>query len=105
MKREWLLALVVLIPILAMPAPQHRSQMDGGNQPASPAWLTLEQSMEKMHAAMMSLKTSRNSDVDFVRLMLPHHQAAIDIAKTQLIYGEDDPSQVVLRQGNATSNQ
>jgi uncharacterized protein (DUF305 family) len=24
-----------------------------------------------------------------VRLMLPHHQAAIDMAKTQLLYGKD----------------
>jgi len=26
---------------------------------------------------------------NFVRLMLPHHQAAIDMAKTELIYGKD----------------
>jgi uncharacterized protein (DUF305 family) len=25
----------------------------------------------------------------FVKLMLPHHQAAIDVAKTQLLYGQD----------------
>lgn len=45
--------------------------------------------MEKMHAEMMSVEPSQNSDVDFVRLMLPHHQAAIDMAKAQLIHGED----------------
>jgi uncharacterized protein (DUF305 family) len=38
---------------------------------------------------MEGVKRSGNSDVDFVRLMLPHHQAAIDMAKTQLLYGKD----------------
>jgi uncharacterized protein (DUF305 family) len=33
--------------------------------------------------------SSGDSDVDFVKLMLPHHQAAIDMAKTQLLYGKD----------------
>ena len=46
-------------------------------------------SMDKMHMAMKAIKPSGNSDVDFVRLMLPHHQAAIDMAKTQLLYGND----------------
>jgi uncharacterized protein (DUF305 family) len=45
--------------------------------------------MAKMHAAMASVEPSGNSDVDFVKLMLPHHQAAIDMARTQLKYGND----------------
>jgi len=39
--------------------------------------------------AMSAVARSGNSDVDFVRLMLPHHQAAIDMAKTELLYGKD----------------
>ena len=42
-----------------------------------------------MHAAMASVEDSGNGDEDFVRLMVPHHQAAIDMAKTQLLYGKD----------------
>jgi len=61
-----------------------------GSQPDSDAnWSELIASMDKMHAAMRAIKQSGNSDVDFVRLMLPHHQAAIDMAKTQLLYGKD----------------
>jgi len=41
-----------------------------------------------MHAAMASVEDSGSVDVDFVRLMLPHHQAAIDMAKTHLLYGK-----------------
>ncbi len=42
-----------------------------------------------MHAGMRSVTTSGNADIDFVRMMLPHHQAAIDMAKTELVYGEN----------------
>ena len=56
---------------------------------ADPGWSELIASMDKMHMAMEAVKRSGNSDVDFVRLMLPHHQAAIDMAKTQLLYGKD----------------
>ena len=56
---------------------------------ADPDWSELIASMDKMHMAMGAVARSGNSDVDFVRLMLPHHQAAIDMAKTQLLYGKD----------------
>ena len=62
----------------------HSSQPD-----SDPNWSELIASMDKMHMAMRAIKRSGNSDVDFVRLMLPHHQAAIDMAKTQLLYGKD----------------
>jgi uncharacterized protein (DUF305 family) len=54
-----------------------------------PNWSELIASMDKMHMAMGAVARSGNSDVDFVRLMLPHHQAAIDMAKTQRLYGKD----------------
>jgi Domain of unknown function (DUF305) len=56
---------------------------------ATQNWAELMTGMDKMHAAMSSVERSGDSDVDFVRLMLPHHQAAIDMAKTQLLYGKD----------------
>ena len=52
-------------------------------------WSELNATMDKMHMAMAAIERSGNADVDFVRLMLPHHQAAIDMAKTQLLYGKD----------------
>lgn len=63
---------------------------DRDNQPDSDAdWSELIASMDKMHMAMGEVARSGNSDADFVRLMLPHHQAAIDMAKTQILYGKD----------------
>ena len=60
-----------------------------GTQAAADDWSELVASMDKMHMAMGAVKRSGDSDVDFVRLMLPHHQAAIDMAKAQLLYGKD----------------
>ena len=60
-----------------------------GTQAAADDWSELVASMDKMHMAMGAVKRSGDSDVDFVRLMLPHHQAAIDMAKTQLLHGKD----------------
>jgi uncharacterized protein (DUF305 family) len=60
------------------------------SQPTTdPDWSELIASMDKMHMAMQAVARSGNSDINFVRLMLPHHQAAIDMAKTQLLYGRD----------------
>ena len=52
-------------------------------------WSELIGSMHVMHAAMTSVQPTGDNDADFVRLMLPHHQAAIDMAKTQLAHGQD----------------
>lgn len=44
--------------------------------------------MAAMNKAMMVPPTG-NIDVDFVRGMIPHHQAAIDMAKIELEKGSD----------------
>lgn len=68
--------------------PQHSHN---ASQPASGyrAWTELQQSMQAMHEIMSSLNSSGNDDKDFVRLMLPHHQAALNMAKSELIHGQD----------------
>jgi uncharacterized protein (DUF305 family) len=82
--------LLIFFCALAMQGSQqdgHRRA--GGKVDVDPNWSELNASMEKMHVAMATVKPSGNSDVDFVKLMLPHHQAAIDMARSQLMYGRD----------------
>jgi len=52
-------------------------------------WSQLNASMDKMHMAMAAIVQSGSTDGNFVRLMIPHHQGAIDMAKVQLLYGKD----------------
>jgi uncharacterized protein (DUF305 family) len=43
----------------------------------------------RMHVAMQVPFTG-NADVDFARMMIPHHQGAIDMALAELRYGKND---------------
>jgi hypothetical protein len=45
--------------------------------------------MAKMMAAM-DIKPSGDVDADFVAMMVPHHQGAIDMAQAQLRYGRNE---------------
>jgi uncharacterized protein (DUF305 family) len=85
--------LVTLDLILSVEVPglsvQAGNPTQSGQTSTDPDWSELIASMDKMHIAMGAVKRSGDSDVDFVKLMLPHHQAAIDMAKTQLLYGKN----------------
>jgi uncharacterized protein (DUF305 family) len=81
--------LLVVTAAIALPPLQVGAHSQGDRSAAEPGWSELMRSMEKMHAAMTSLQPSHDGDVDFVKLMLVHHQAAIDMAQTELMYGKD----------------
>lgn len=44
--------------------------------------------MQQMQGAMAA-PMSGDFDVDFARMMIPHHQGAIDMARSQLEHGKD----------------
>ncbi|HEY0759131.1 MAG TPA: DUF305 domain-containing protein [Acidisarcina sp.] len=87
--RTAVLAVVVMIPAVAFAMGQHDTYAQGQPQANDVKWNALMAGMNKMHVAMASTRPSGDANVDFVRLMLPHHEAALDMAKTQLIYGTD----------------
>ena len=44
---------------------------------------------QKMMQDMMAMKSTGDADKDFVKMMIPHHQGAIDMAEAELKYGKD----------------
>ena len=57
--------------------------------PNAPSTQGYRQANETMHRNM-DIAFSGNSDVDFVRSMIPHHQGAIDMAKVALQHAKDE---------------
>src|SRR4051794_30351078 len=47
------------------------------------------ESMVKMDRGMMTAPMTGDPDWDFVGMMIPHHQGAIDMAKPYLLVGKD----------------
>jgi uncharacterized protein (DUF305 family) len=45
--------------------------------------------MDRMMTAMQ-IQPSGNADADFVAMMVPHHQGAIDMARAELLYGQNE---------------
>src|SRR3981081_4642984 len=45
--------------------------------------------MNRMMTAMQ-IQPSGNADTDFVAMMVPHHQGAIDMARAELLYGQNE---------------
>jgi uncharacterized protein (DUF305 family) len=78
-----------MVSIFLLALAVHALQDGESGNAANAEWAELTGSMHKMHAAMASVEPSGEGDMDFVRLMLPHHQAAIDMARAQLLHGTD----------------
>ncbi|UDL96270.1 DUF305 domain-containing protein [Lichenihabitans sp. PAMC28606] len=74
------------IPALARADDMSKS-MDMGAQtsPADKAFMASMQTMMKN----MDVKPTGKTDKDFVMMMMPHHQGAIDMAKVEVKYGKD----------------
>jgi uncharacterized protein (DUF305 family) len=45
--------------------------------------------MDKMNQAMASAHETGDTDRDFVAMMIPHHQGAVDMARAELATGKD----------------
>ena len=91
MKIRWRhssLATVTLV-VITLAAWQLYSRRPAHRAPPEPGWAALTESLAETHAAMTSLRPSGHADIDFVALMLPHHQAAVDMAKAELLFGSD----------------
>lgn len=62
--------------------------MEHGAAASSPAVKDMMDAMMKMDEGMKVAPTG-DADRDFVAMMIPHHQGAIDMARVELKYGKD----------------
>jgi Domain of unknown function (DUF305) len=79
--------------MMKMMQEMHGKMMGGGmammpKGDTGPSSMALNGIMMKMHQDMAMTFTG-NPDIDFVKGMIPHHLAAVDMAKTVLAFGED----------------
>ncbi len=71
-----------------MPMTQSGMAHSGTAHGGTAADKALDAANQRMMGAM-DVKPTGNPDRDFVRMMIAHHQGAIDMAKVELKYGKD----------------
>jgi uncharacterized protein (DUF305 family) len=80
------------IVALAQDHGQHSPHAHGTSDASSaahPFIRDMERDMVKMMNDMHSPGYTGNWDIDFMAMMIPHHQGAIDMAKLVLVHGKD----------------
>jgi uncharacterized protein (DUF305 family) len=76
----------ILIGILFSAAAS--AQMD--KRPAGSTFMgDMAVAMKRMDTDMTAAPMTGDVDHDFAQMMIPHHQGAIDMAKSELLYGKD----------------
>ena len=70
-------------------AAAHAHQHAAASPAASPFQRENDTAMGRMMADMHSPGYSGNVDVDFLAMMIPHHQGAVDMARLMLEHGRD----------------
>jgi uncharacterized protein (DUF305 family) len=78
--RSLLLYIVLATPVFAQTP---------GTAPKAPVDQAMMTGMDAMNHAMASAPMTGDADQDFVAMMMPHHQGAIDMARVELRYGHD----------------
>jgi uncharacterized protein (DUF305 family) len=80
------MALVTTLPSVQAIAQQHEAPSHG---PSHAADQDMKAGMERMNHDMGGAPMTGDPDHDFVAMMIPHHQGAIDMAQVELRHGKD----------------
>ena len=84
---------LTIVAVGAVAQQDHRGPMQGGQgMPGAQGGHgpnTMMESMERMQRQMTAVPATGDTDQDFVAMMIPHHQGAIDMAKAELANGKD----------------
>jgi uncharacterized protein (DUF305 family) len=92
-----MLIVISLFVLLAGPAPAQQDHGRGHQPHTAPAPALPDDeivrayvaAMDRMHEAMATMAYSGDPDIDFAQGMIPHHQAAIEMAQIVLEHGSD----------------
>src|SRR6185436_17422453 len=83
------LGAAVLAAAVRAAAPEGAATAASASPGEDSFWVENEAAMAKMMAAM-AVQPSGDVDADFVAMMIPHHQGAIDMAQAELRYGQNE---------------
>jgi len=101
-QRLILIVTLIVLTVIALLTQRHaaHSATSAVPLPTAPAEFTastdrtfdqlMGDSMNVMHKGMHSAPYTGDPDRDFIAMMIPHHQGAIDMAKAILLYGRDE---------------
>ncbi|MDB6453692.1 DUF305 domain-containing protein [Falsirhodobacter sp. 20TX0035] len=84
---------VALAALLATPA-LAQSHADHSAPAAEPMAGYME-TMDRMMESMKGMDSSGNADADFLLMMIPHHQSAVDMAMVELEHGKDQDTRAM----------
>lgn len=78
----------VMPPVTTAEDLEHSHPVTWGAKEADSFRQLVSFAMQRMHTDMM-VAPSGDPDRDFARMMIPHHQGAVDMARAELIYGRN----------------
>lgn len=105
-----LIAIVLAAPVMAQETHHHRSGSPAAPSPpvfvastAKPFAALMDDAMEVMDDSMRRAPMNGVAEHDFITMMIPHHQGAIDMAKA-LLLNTKDPELINLAQASSLSS-
>jgi uncharacterized protein (DUF305 family) len=88
--RKLLLSALAVGWVLVTPAVGENSSHEAhSHQVGSQFGRMMSAAMDKMHNGMSAARQTDDPDRDFLAMMIPHHEGAVEMARLVLIYGRD----------------